>query len=257
MPSSLCSGFISSSPSLRAVESFSVTWSLVWGSCVETGSKTTTGPARCSWPKLSLLGPVLLRGLEEEQLHKTIKNRENIWLSYSWTQTKKKKNPNALSLINMHKVVFEVPAIKRKKELLDDIRSARPEERRRKKSEQLTMEVLKSQTHLPVNYTLLKKCKAPGCRAGLPAATQTPVPPSLTQEPLSPTPTPCTSLATPGGRLAPSEGSHPRRGGRAERCSCQDGQEENWSGQERLREEWGRWQNPGNKLKCSVTINSF
>lgn len=52
----------------------------------------------------------------------------------------------------MHKVVFEVPAIQKKKKKATirlHLRSTRPEERRRKKLEQLMTEVLKSQTHLP------------------------------------------------------------------------------------------------------------
>lgn len=62
-----------------------------------------------------------------------------------------KKPKNVLSLINMHKVVFEVPAIQEKKKatIRLHLRSTRPEERRRKKLEQLMTEVLKSQTHLP------------------------------------------------------------------------------------------------------------
>lgn len=63
-----------------------------------------------------------------------------------------KKPKNVLSLINMHKVVFEVPAIQKKKKKATirlHLRSTRPEERRRKKLEQLMTEVLKSQMHLP------------------------------------------------------------------------------------------------------------
>lgn len=49
----------------------------------------------------------------------------------------------------MQKAVFEVPAIKKKKKAIRlHLRNTRPEERR-KKSEQLTAEVLKSQRHLP------------------------------------------------------------------------------------------------------------
>lgn len=66
--SSLYSGLISPSSSLRGVESCSAPWSLVWGSCVETGSKTTTGSAWFSLPVYGLLHPGSLGGLGDEEL---------------------------------------------------------------------------------------------------------------------------------------------------------------------------------------------
>lgn len=90
--SSLYSGLISPSSSLHGVGSCSAPWSLVWGSCVETGSKTTTGSALFSLPMYCLLHPGSLGGLGDEALNnKIIKSRgKNICLSYSWIQMNKK-----------------------------------------------------------------------------------------------------------------------------------------------------------------------
>lgn len=72
-------------------------------------------------------------------------------MSFTFLDSDDQTTQNVLSLIHMHKMVYEMPAIKKKKKraIRLHIRSRRPEERRQQKSEQLTTEMLKSQMHLP------------------------------------------------------------------------------------------------------------
>lgn len=138
MLSSLFSGWTLPSSSLCWVGSFSATWSLVWGSCVETGSKTTTGSTCFSPSMYFFLYPRLLGGLWDEELDKkSKKQRENSCLWYSGFRST--YNPKcSKSSQHAYSSLWDASHLKEKVKLSDytaDTRSTRPEERRQRKSD--------------------------------------------------------------------------------------------------------------------------